>query len=90
MLRCIPPVKLEDTILGQYTRSEDDDSKIGYLEDKTVPAGSTCPTFAACTLWINNERWEGVPFILKCGKGRNYTNFFNCFMKFITNYIYVL
>lgn len=71
MLRCIPPVKLEDSILGQYTRSEDDDSKIGYLEDKTVPSGSTCPTFAACTLWVNNERWEGVPFILKCGKGKN-------------------
>ncbi|PKY50185.1 putative glucose-6-phosphate 1-dehydrogenase [Rhizophagus irregularis] len=71
VLRCIPPVKLEDSILGQYTRSEDDDSKIGYLEDKTVPAGSTCPTFAACTLWVNNERWEGVPFILKCGKALN-------------------
>ncbi|CAI2179225.1 14959_t:CDS:2 [Funneliformis geosporum] len=67
VLRCIPPVKLEDTLLGQYTRSEDGD-KPGYLEDNTVPKGSTCPTFAACTLWINNERWEGVPFILKCGK----------------------
>ncbi|CAG8622392.1 7499_t:CDS:2 [Funneliformis caledonium] len=70
VLRCIPPVKLEDTLLGQYTKSEDGE-KPGYLEDSTVPDGSTCPTFAACTLWINNERWEGVPFILKCGKALN-------------------
>jgi glucose-6-phosphate 1-dehydrogenase len=69
-LRCIRPVELEDTLLGQYTKSEDD-SKPGYLDDKTVPPGSLCPTFAACTLWINNERWEGVPFILKCGKGNS-------------------
>jgi glucose-6-phosphate 1-dehydrogenase len=41
----------------------------GYLEDETVPKGSTCPTFAAMVLWINNPRWEGVPFIMKAGKG---------------------
>ena len=70
MLRCIRPVEPEDTLLGQYTKSEDG-SKPGYLDDKTVPSGSLCPTYAACTLWINNERWEGVPFILKCGKGRS-------------------
>ena len=33
--------------------------------------GSTCPTFAAAVLQINNERWDGVPFILKCGKALN-------------------
>ncbi|KAL0247127.1 glucose-6-phosphate dehydrogenase [Cryptococcus tetragattii IND107] len=40
----------------------------GYLEDDTVPKDSKCPTFAAMTLWINNPRWEGVPFIMKAGK----------------------
>jgi len=39
--------------------------------DDTVPPNSTCPTFAATTLWINNPRWEGVPFILKAGKALN-------------------
>ncbi|KAF0512390.1 glucose-6-phosphate 1-dehydrogenase [Gigaspora margarita] len=70
VLRCIPPVEQKDIILGQYTKSEDD-TKPGYLDDKTVPPGSNCPTYAAATLWINNERWEGVPFILKCGKALN-------------------
>ena len=36
-----------------------------------VPAGSTSPTFAAALLKINNERWEGVPFLLKAGKALN-------------------
>ncbi len=29
------------------------------------------PTFAAAVLRINNERWEGVPFILRSGKALN-------------------
>ncbi len=66
VLRCIPPIQQKDTLLGQYTGA---DGKPGYLEDDTVPKGSTCPTFAALTLWINNPRWEGVPFIMKAGKG---------------------
>ncbi|CAG8452918.1 3726_t:CDS:2 [Acaulospora colombiana] len=72
VLRCIQPVTLQDVLLGQYTKSEDEsDPKPGYLDDNTVPPGSNCPTYAAATLFINNERWEGVPFILKCGKALN-------------------
>lgn len=36
-----------------------------------VPAGSTTPTYALAVLRINNERWDGVPFILRCGKALN-------------------
>jgi glucose-6-phosphate 1-dehydrogenase len=43
----------------------------GYLEDPTVPAGSRAPTYAACRLQINNERWAGVPFVLRAGKALN-------------------
>ncbi|KIY49230.1 glucose-6-phosphate dehydrogenase [Fistulina hepatica ATCC 64428] len=68
VLRCIPPIAREDTLLGQYVGAN---GKPGYLEDPTVPHGSVCPTFAATTLWIHNPRWEGVPFILKAGKALN-------------------
>ncbi|KAH7914339.1 glucose-6-phosphate 1-dehydrogenase [Hygrophoropsis aurantiaca] len=68
VLRCIPPIERKDTLLGQYVAAN---GKPGYLDDDTVPKGSVCPTFAATTLWINNERWEGVPFILKAGKALN-------------------
>jgi glucose-6-phosphate 1-dehydrogenase len=52
--------------LGQYSRHGDEP---GYLDDKTVPAGSTCPTFAACVLEVNTARWRGVPFLFTAGKG---------------------
>ncbi len=42
---------------------------MGYLDDPTVPKGSVTPTYAIAKLNIRNERWDGVPFILKCGKG---------------------
>jgi glucose-6-phosphate 1-dehydrogenase len=43
----------------------------GYLEDPTVPENSRAPTYAACRLHINNERWAGVPFVLRAGKALN-------------------
>ncbi|KAG0023636.1 Glucose-6-phosphate 1-dehydrogenase [Podila clonocystis] len=67
VLRFIPPIAKEDVLLGQYTKSADG-KEPGYLDDKTVPAGSKTPTYAAATLYIHNERWSGVPFMLKCGK----------------------
>ncbi|EPY29673.1 glucose-6-phosphate 1-dehydrogenase [Strigomonas culicis] len=66
-LRCISAVRVEDCVLGQYTASEDG-SIPGYLEDPTVPKNSKCPTFAMIRLKIDNDRWDGIPFILKAGK----------------------
>jgi len=66
LLRCIPPLKREDVVLGQYVANDSGDP--GYLDDETVPKGSVTPTYAAAKFTINNARWEGVPFILRCGK----------------------
>ncbi|XP_057324257.1 glucose-6-phosphate 1-dehydrogenase isoform X1 [Microplitis mediator] len=74
VLKCIKPLELKDVVLGQYVGdpdSEDPDARLGYLDDPTVPSNSTTPTYAAAVLKINNERWDGVPFILKCGKALN-------------------
>lgn len=30
---------------------------------------SVTPTYACAVLYINNDRWKGVPFILRAGKG---------------------
>uniref|UniRef100_A0A061S3M8 Glucose-6-phosphate 1-dehydrogenase n=1 Tax=Tetraselmis sp. GSL018 TaxID=582737 RepID=A0A061S3M8_9CHLO len=65
VLRYIQPLGTSDVVLGQYTGGG---GQPGYLDDATVPAGSRCPTFASCVLRIHNDRWEGVPFILKAGK----------------------
>lgn len=48
-----------------------EESKLGYLDDEGVPKGSKTPTFATAVLRVNNERWDGVPFIIKCGKALN-------------------
>ncbi|XP_044006754.1 glucose-6-phosphate 1-dehydrogenase isoform X1 [Aphidius gifuensis] len=74
VLKCIKPLDLNDVVLGQYIGNPDaieEDEKHGYLDDPTVPKNSTTPTYAMGVLKINNERWDGVPFILKCGKALN-------------------
>lgn len=70
LLRAIPPIELKNTVVGQYTASPDGKTP-GYLEDPTVPKGSKTPTFASCVAFVNNSRWNGVPFILKAGKALN-------------------
>jgi len=67
VLNQVAPINWDDVVLGQY-EANPEKNKPGYLQDKTVPEGSNCPTFASVALFIQNERWHGVPFILKCGK----------------------
>nr|ABC74526.1 glucose-6-phosphate dehydrogenase [Populus trichocarpa]ABC74529.1 glucose-6-phosphate dehydrogenase [Populus trichocarpa] len=62
VLQSVLPIKDEEVVLGQYE---------GYRDDPTVPDHSNTPTFATVVLRIHNERWEGVPFILKAGKALN-------------------
>ena len=85
VLNCISPVKLEDCVLGQYLGQEPEATsgdggseatdgevlEVAYTDDPTVPNDSVTPTFATIVLWINNPRWDGVPFIIKAGKALN-------------------
>ena len=48
-----------DTVRGQYA---------GYRDEDGVPATSDTATFAALKLFIDNWRWQGVPFYLRSGK----------------------
>ena len=70
----MPAIELKNVVLGQYIGNSEGEgeAKVGYLEDPTVPKGSVTPTFSTCIAYIKNERWDGVPFILKCGKGMNF------------------
>jgi len=65
VLRSMKVVAPEDVVLGQYKARG---KNPGYLDDQTVPKGSLTPTFAAVAMFINNSRWEGVPFLMKAGK----------------------
>jgi len=46
-------------VLGQYE---------GYTDTEGVSANSQTETFVAARLWVDNERWAGVPFLLRTGK----------------------
>jgi glucose-6-phosphate 1-dehydrogenase len=63
VLRCIRPLSgaevARETVRGQYE---------GYLQEKGVAHNSQTATFAALRLWIDNWRWQGVPFYLRSGK----------------------
>src|SRR6202011_4484543 len=40
----------------------------GYRSTPGVAAHSTTDTFVAARLWIDTDRWRGVPFLLRTGK----------------------
>jgi len=74
LLRAVRALEMRDCFLGQFGRNEwtangKTHVEPGYLEDSTVPEGSRCPTFAAVVLAVDNDRWRGVPFMLRAGKG---------------------
>jgi len=48
-----------NSVRGQYR---------GYAEEPGVPAKSHTPTFAALRLFVDNWRWQDVPFYLRSGK----------------------
>jgi glucose-6-phosphate 1-dehydrogenase len=59
VLRRIPAPRADDFLLGQYN---------GYKDEPDVPDDSLTPTFARAALRIENDRWDGVPFVLSAGK----------------------
>ncbi|KAJ8511628.1 hypothetical protein OPV22_002062 [Ensete ventricosum] len=60
VLRSIRKLNLDDVVLGQYKNSADKSSC--YMNSLT-------PTFFAAALYIDNARWDGVPFLVKTGVG---------------------
>eukprot|EP00040_Diaphanoeca_grandis_P005505 m.33129 g.33129 ORF g.33129 m.33129 type:complete len:521 (-) comp16763_c0_seq1:118-1680(-) len=74
VLKCIEALSLDDVVLGQYVANPiegDEDSKMGYKDDPQVPDDSITPTFCTAVMHIRNERWDGVPFIMRAGKALN-------------------
>lgn len=69
VLDAIRPLAPDDAIRGQYTAGMIKDERVvGYREESDVPANSLIETFVQARLFIDNERWEGVPFYIRSGK----------------------
>jgi glucose-6-phosphate 1-dehydrogenase len=59
VLQAVRPLQEQTLVLGQYE---------GYRETEGVADDSTTPTYAALRLYVDNWRWQGVPFYLRSGK----------------------
>jgi glucose-6-phosphate 1-dehydrogenase len=53
------PLDPAEVVLGQYR---------SYRETEGVPDDSDTDTYVAARLWIDTDRWQGVPFLLRTGK----------------------
>src|SRR5262249_38233152 len=66
-----PEEVAQNCVRGQYGPQLDAAGKViqpGYRQEKDVNPKSNTETFAAASFFIDNWRWEGVPFYLRSGK----------------------
>lgn len=72
-IRRIKPEKVsESAVRGQYSKGfRKGEPVVGYREEKGVNPESAIETFAAAKFYIDNWRWQGVPFYVRTGKFLN-------------------
>lgn len=73
LLRSIRPIdlgRLDDSwVRGQYGPGTMNGERVkAYLDESGVKLGSRTETFVAARLFIDNWRWQDVPFYLRTGK----------------------
>lgn len=69
VLRSTRPIDTSQVVFGQYVAGETDDTAVpAYRDEEGVPDNSTTETFVRLPLYIDNWRWQGVPFVLRTGK----------------------
>lgn len=69
-IRHFSPEELEkEVVRGQYGKGLISGEEVkGYREEQNVDKNSSIETYVALRLFIDNWRWHGVPFYLRCGK----------------------
>ena len=53
------PLDPKEVVLGQFE---------GYTDTEGIADDSTMDTFVAARMWVDNDRWRDVPFLLRTGK----------------------
>ena len=76
VLNAIRKISKEDVnhyaVRGQYGEGWMKGQKVpGYKQEKSVNPNSSVETFAAVKFYIDNWRWQGVPFYVRTGKRMN-------------------
>jgi glucose-6-phosphate 1-dehydrogenase len=73
LLRCVRPLNEQsassDFVRGQYAAGQINGRSVpGYRQEPNVSPNSTTETYVAARLFVDNWRWQGVPFYLRTGK----------------------
>jgi len=69
-VRHLSPEEVErDTIRARYTAGRIGERQVpSYVDEAGIDPARGTETFAQVTLWVDNWRWAGVPFVLRSGK----------------------
>jgi glucose-6-phosphate 1-dehydrogenase len=59
VIGCFRPLDPKEVVLGQFD---------GFRETEGIDDKSRTDTYVAARMWVDNDRWEGVPFLLRTGK----------------------
>ena len=59
LFESIRPLSFGDVVLGQYR---------GYRAEDGVDPQSNVPTYVAARVHVDNDRWAGVPIVIRAGK----------------------
>ena len=59
VISCFRPIDPAEVVLGQFD---------GFRDVTGVDEHSDTDTYVAVRMWIDNDRWRGVPFLLRTGK----------------------
>jgi glucose-6-phosphate 1-dehydrogenase len=59
VLAAFRPLDPDEVVLGQFD---------GYTDTEGVADDSRTDTYVAARLWVDTDRWRGVPFVLRTGK----------------------
>jgi glucose-6-phosphate 1-dehydrogenase len=59
VIGCFRTLDPAEVVLGQFD---------GFTEVDGVDKNSRTDTYVAARMWIDNDRWQGVPFLLRTGK----------------------
>lgn len=79
VLKAMRPFKPEEisanAVRGQYSKGWVEGKEVpGYRHEQGVDPHSNTETFAAVKFFIDNWRWQGIPFYLRTGKRMNQTS----------------
>ncbi len=69
-IRPIPPDSIHEFVVrGQYSCGKINGKRVcGYREESGIARNSQTESFVALKLFVDNWRWQGVPFYMRTGK----------------------